>query len=278
MGAEFLPLFQRNKKMTPTHVIALHCSGSSAKQWRSLSQRLAGRYPAWCPDLVGSGGNGHWHGERPFGLADEAAAVVSAIDTLPGAVHLIGHSYGGAVALRVARERPDRIASLSLYEPVALHVLRSAGPAGHEAFDRIKALAADIDRAVLTGDRRAAARRFVEYWSPPGTWAALSEQAQAEVIRYMPKASLEFRAVAAERTPLVAYRRGEYADEPSQIIARQLGRAMRFASLRTVFGAGHMGPLTHADLIADLMADFIGQQERDDASAASGEIPLRRAA
>jgi pimeloyl-ACP methyl ester carboxylesterase len=273
--------------MTRTHVIALHCSGSSAKQWRSLSQRLAGRHPTWCPDLVGSGGNGHWHGERPFGLADEAAAIVSVIDTLPGAVHLIGHSYGGAVALRVARERPGRIASLSLYEPVALHVLSSAGPAGHEAFDRIKALAALIDRTVLAGDRRAAARRFVEYWSPPGTWAGLSEQAQAEVIRYMPKASLEFRALAAERTPLAAYRRfwfpvlllqGEYADEPSQIIARQLGRALRFASLRTVFGAGHMGPLTHADLIADLIADFIGQQEGDDASAASGEIPLRRAA
>src|SRR6185295_10387952 len=81
------PFFRRKKTMTRTHVIALHCSGSSAKQWRSLSQRLAGRHPTWCPDLVGSGGNGHWHGERPFGLADEAAAIVSVIDTLPGAVH-----------------------------------------------------------------------------------------------------------------------------------------------------------------------------------------------
>src|SRR6266536_155294 len=34
-------------------------------------------------------------------------------------VHLIGHSYGGGVALRVAVERSNRIASLTLYEPAA---------------------------------------------------------------------------------------------------------------------------------------------------------------
>src|SRR6266536_1481912 len=34
-------------------------------------------------------------------------------------VHLIGHSYGGGVALRVAVERSNRIASLTLYEPTA---------------------------------------------------------------------------------------------------------------------------------------------------------------
>jgi hypothetical protein len=70
----------------------------------------------------------------------------------------------------------------------------------------INGLSADIDRCVLSGDHSTAARQFVEYWNEQGAWDGLREQAQADVIRYMPKACLEFRAVASERTPLAVYR------------------------------------------------------------------------
>src|SRR5262245_15034118 len=117
----------QRKVMTEFRVIALHCSGSSAKQWRSLAQRLGGRYPTSCPAFVGHGPRSHLIGTRPFTLADEAAPILRAVDSLQKPVHLVGHSYGGAVALRVARERPSRIASLTLYEPMALHLLKTAG-------------------------------------------------------------------------------------------------------------------------------------------------------
>jgi pimeloyl-ACP methyl ester carboxylesterase len=122
--------------MALPHVIALHCSGSSSKQWPHLSQRLRCRNPTWCPDFVGCGANGHWIGDRPFTLADEASPIVSMIDSLAMPVHLVGHSYGGAVALKVARERPSQIASVILYEPMALHVLRTAGPDGWDGSPR----------------------------------------------------------------------------------------------------------------------------------------------
>jgi pimeloyl-ACP methyl ester carboxylesterase len=232
--------------MIHTHVIALHCSGSSAKQWRHLSQSLGSLTQMWAPDLIGCGSSRHWGGDRHFALADEAAPIVSMLDALARPVHLVGHSYGGAVALRVARERPSLIAGLTLYEPMALHVLKAAGPEGRDALAAVNSVAAEIDQAVLAGDCRTAARRFVEYWNRPGAWDALSPDAQAELIRYIPKACLEIRAVAHERTPLAAYRhfrvpvlllQGQRAPEATQIIGRQLARAMRFASLRTVFAA-----------------------------------------
>ncbi|HVG51430.1 MAG TPA: alpha/beta fold hydrolase, partial [Xanthobacteraceae bacterium] len=89
-------------------VIALHCSGSSGAQWRGLEEKLGNRFSVIAPDLIGCGSSGHWEGERPFSLSDEAATVVSIIDELKKPVHLVGHSYGGAVGLRAAHERADR--------------------------------------------------------------------------------------------------------------------------------------------------------------------------
>ncbi len=247
-------------------VVALHCSGTGGHQWRRLAGMLDARFHVVAPDLIGCGTTAHWTGVHPFRAADEASRVVDIIDAAEGPVHLVGHSYGGGVALRVAAERPDRIASLTLYEPVALHLLRTAGVAERAAFDEIMAFARQIDRAVLCGAYWAAAERFVDHWSGAGAWAATDPDAQARIARYIPKACLEFRAMAEETTPRAAYRQfgfpklllvGEHTSEPVRLIARQLAEHMAPASLRTVFGAGHMGPFTHGAIVNAMIASHI---------------------
>jgi len=108
----------------PSRVIALHCSGSGARQWRGLGEMLGTRYDLLAPEYYGCKGIGPWTGAHAFTLADEAARIISIIDTADRKVHLIGHSYGGGVALRLAFMRPGRIASLTLYEPSAFHLLK----------------------------------------------------------------------------------------------------------------------------------------------------------
>ena len=66
------------------------------------------------PDLIGTAARGHWCGERAFSLAGEAAPILSTIDRLAAPIHVVGHSYGGGLALRIAAERPDRIAPAQL--------------------------------------------------------------------------------------------------------------------------------------------------------------------
>jgi pimeloyl-ACP methyl ester carboxylesterase len=200
----------------------------------------------------------HWAGDRLFRLADEARPVVALIDEMDAPVHLIGHSYGGAVALRIAVERSNRIASLTLYEPTTFYVLKVCGDSGDAALKQIQSLRDEIEKHVVAGNRRRAARRFVDYWNDQPTFDSLSQDAQEKLMRYIPKACLEFLALIGETTPLLTYRKlrmpllimcGEYAPTSTQLIARKLATVMNPGSLRIIAAAGHMGPITHSDVV-----------------------------
>ncbi len=239
----------------PAPVIALHCSGAGAAQWRQLGDALDSRYELVAPEHYGCDSVGPWSGERAFTLADEAVRTIGIIDRSDCKVHLVGHSYGGGVALRAAVERPNRIASLTLYEPSAFHLLKAMGARGAVALAEIQAIATQIGEAVITGDYRGGVSSFVDYWGGPGAWAALRPSVQAALTRWTPKAPLDFRALIDEPTSASAYAdlrfpalimRGERAPAPTRLIAETLPTLMPAARLVVIPGAGHMGPLTHA--------------------------------
>src|SRR6185503_3141479 len=66
-------------------------------------------------------------------LGQEAALVRALLDRYDGPAHLVGHSYGGAVALNVAHSRGAMLRSLTLIEPVAFHLLRDGNEAASAA-------------------------------------------------------------------------------------------------------------------------------------------------
>ena len=108
-------------------VVLLHSSANSGAQWRALRADTEARYRVLALDLYGYGGTDPWPGHRALTLADEAALAEALIERCDAPVHLIGHSYGGAVALRVALHRPESIATLTLIEPTAFNLLRDGG-------------------------------------------------------------------------------------------------------------------------------------------------------
>lgn len=241
-------------------VIALHCSGGSGRQWRALLERLDDTFRFSAPDLIGAPGGGTWTGSAAFRLADEAAAIIEMIDRHEGLVHLVGHSYGGGLALHIAAKRPHRIASLSLYEPSAFHLLRELESEGHEALGEILGIAGAVQDGLINGRYQTATARFIDYWGGDGAFAAMKPELQVALVRFLPKASLDFQALIHESTPASEYARfgfpvlvlrGEFAPVPTQRIARELVSRVPTAIGAIVPGAGHMGPLTHANLVAD---------------------------
>jgi pimeloyl-ACP methyl ester carboxylesterase len=248
-------------------VIALHCSGGGAGQWDALGEALGDGYEVVAPEHYGCASTGHWTGEHAFTLADEAARAIALVDGSAGKVHLVGHSYGGGVALGVALARPDRIAGMALYEPSAFHLLRQMGEPGIEAYAEIASVARSIGRGILIGDYRGSVAAFVDYWNGPGAWDALRPSVQGALIRWAPKGPLDFRALIHDPTRADAYRglafpvlilRGEHAPAPTRLIAGHLALLLPSSRLAVVDGAGHMGPLTHASKVSELIAGHIG--------------------
>src|SRR5512144_3434751 len=93
-------------------VVCIHASASSSAQWRPLMDRLAGRFRTLAVDLYGSGRSPRWPDDRPLSLADEVALLEPVLAAAGDGFHLVGHSYGGAVALTAALAEPGRLRPL----------------------------------------------------------------------------------------------------------------------------------------------------------------------
>ena len=250
-------------------VIALHCSGASGGQWRPLGEALGRRCGLLTPEHFGPEVAASAQLSR-FALADEAARSIALIDACDAKVHLVGHSYGGGVALQAALARPDRIASMTLYEPAAFHLLDDLGADGAAGFIEIAAIARQVRCAVDAGDNESAAAAFVDYWNGAGMWAKLSSQVRKGLTRWAPKAPLEFAALMNEPTTLQDFEtldfpililRGELAPTPTRLIADALPEVMNCARLEIIAGAGHMGPLTHAAAVNARIVTHIANAE-----------------
>jgi len=231
-------------------VVALHCSASNGRQWRPLADGLGERFRIVAPDGFGYGESRPWHGFRPFRLTDEAAIVRALAAQSGDPVHLIGHSYGGGVALRAALEVPERIRTLTLIEPSAFHLLRLAGE--HEAglFAEIRSVAETISQCVANGDYAAGMECFIGYWSGPGTWQKLDSSRRRAFAAKAARVALDFNALINESLGLTAYHRlampvllieGSRSPKPSRRICQLLAGTMPNATSIIIPGVGHMG-------------------------------------
>ncbi len=189
-----------------TPVIALHCSLGSGRQWTRLSEALGRGFEVIAPDLSGYGKN-IARTILPTTLADEVALLDEQLDRVKGAVHLVGHSYGGAVAFKMATSArwASRIRSLTLIEPVLPTLLRdnAADIRLHDVFaDMGTRLSVDL----WNGMYMEALDRFLDFWngSAPRTGQrssqseTLNAEARLRMIEVIEKVPYDFTAILAE--------------------------------------------------------------------------------
>ena len=243
-------------------VVLLHSTGASSGQWRALTDRLSARFHVFAPDLYGYGATGPWPGHGAFSLADEAALVHMLLDCFEEPAHLVGHSYGGAVALHVARARGEELRSLTLIEPVAFHLLRGGDETDTTALCEITEIAEMVTRSLGRGNYVEGFGRFVDYWSGPGTWTGIPLSKRTGMAASLAKVALDFHATITDAAHLIDFGRiavptllmqGSQTALPTRRICHRLAGVLPGASTRTIRGAGHMSPLTHRDEVNDLI-------------------------
>ena len=233
-------------------VLLLHCSGSSGAQWRSLIEALGTRYSAHAPDLTS---------------APSLATIAEPLfRTFNKPVHLVGHSYGGAVALHMARARPWLFRSLTLIEPSAFHLLRDGDAIDHRALAEISAVASRVKADLARGEYMEGYGRFVDYWSGPGSWEAMSADKRAALAIQLERIALEFDALLGDPAGIEEIAnlsiptllvQGGRTELPSRCICQRLRITLPGAKFRVVQGAGHMLPLTHRDAVNALIAEHL---------------------
>lgn len=248
--------------MNATPIVLLHSSLASKSQWTPLVLRLAGRYRPVAVDLAGYGD--HALPSAPsFTLDDEvrlAAAYVDRVAGRHGRVHVVGHSYGGAVALRYAQQFRARIASLTVFEPVAFGMLDAADPA-LATFARCVDV---VERAIADHRYHDATAAFVDFWSGDGSYRALPLPVQSHLARRIVKVPLDYRAARAAPLPAdcrsldvpVLVLAGTRSPAVSQRIVAALSRSLRGGRTAWVDG-GHLAPISHPTRVNALIEAFV---------------------
>ena len=247
-------------------VVALHCSLGSGRQWTKLGAELGSGTRLIAPDLIGYGRNICML-DLPMTLAQEVQALREHLREIHGPIHLVGHSYGGAIAFKIATDPAyeHRVRSLTLIEPVLPTLLLESAP-DRRLYDQFAELAGEVSRDLWNGSVLEAIDKFSEFWNGSGPREQLPATARIRMIEHAERLAFDFMAAFSEqnvtveaaslRVPTLLFS-GGHSPNLTQRIVRRLAAIMEGAEMRHLPDAGHMLAMTHAAVINPDIADHI---------------------
>jgi len=155
-------------------------------------------------NLYGYGGTEPWSGTQEQALVDQANLLSAILPDAASRFSIVGHSFGGSVAMKAAEVFQDRIDKLVLIEPNPFYLLSQEGR--DEAFSEALALRNCIKENGGADDWEAAAAVFADYWTGDGSWDAMSEDRRSKFAKALQPNYHEWDAVINEITPLAKWR------------------------------------------------------------------------
>jgi pimeloyl-ACP methyl ester carboxylesterase len=245
--------------------VLVHGSLVDHSTWASITPILAQSLTVLQYDRRGYGRSSPGSTADPVANdAADLAALLESLDLYP--LHVITHSYGGPVALRLAADRPELVRSLSIHEPPMFGLLAdepSTAAAGSQFLFGI----GQIANLVRAGDAARAAQAVVEIFSQtPGAWERLPPRARDEFAAHMDRWLVEYTDPASVRplgTPLaelllpVLLSVGGQSPPFLRDIRTLLVRALANATPLDLPGAGHAPQVTHPAEFCGILLSFL---------------------
>lgn len=220
-------------------VLAIHGSASSGRQWQGLADQLLGCADVIAPDLPGYG--------RASELAEDRLPYLErVIGGLPGQIHVVAHSFGGAIAMRLANAHASRIASVTLYDPITCVPQRGGHNHLPDALDSVWRRHAALPAPVMM-------QNFFDFWATGMRWADLSAQQQTRLTKHFPGLCRDMAEIISGHwtSPHHSYRGpvaifcGQLSPSVTLAMANEIARTHTNASVCVLPGLGHFAPLTH---------------------------------
>lgn len=255
-------LHARHFESGARRVLALHCMLAHGEVWRPVAEHLPS-VSVTAPDFPSHGMSPDWDGDMDF--HDTClAAVVPFLDDQ--AIDIVGHSFGGTIALRLAVEHPERVRSLTLIEPVYFAVLKQSAPRILE--DHLVAAQPYAD-AIASGDYETGVQRFTSMWGAGVPWESMTLAARQYLIDRTHLVPAQYPAIFEDRQSVLSQERlarvnmpvllvrGDQSLDVTAHINSALAEHLPNARQTTIEGAGHMAPITHAAETAAVIADSL---------------------
>lgn len=236
-----------------SHITLVHGSLDRSAGLLKLSRRLDDRYLVTRYDRRGYGRSLPCDG--PFGVeqqVDDLVAVLRSLDRLGRPSVVVGHSFGGNVALAAAQRHGELIDGVVTYEtPLSWREWWPGDSAGGDAlsWQDDPAEAAERFMRRLIGDDR---------WErlPPSSRRARRGEGAAmvgELVDLRRQAAWDPSRIV---TPVLAVH-GEFGHDHHRRGAEAIAAEVPGAELGVLAGARHPGPNTHPDAAAAMIDDFI---------------------
>ena len=243
-------------------LVLVHGSPGDGRSWGRVVPFLKERFRTICPDLPGYGGSDRLAFDEPAGrMAAMGTAVAQLIASLAAPVRLVGHSFGGNIALQAALQAgPGAVERMVLFEPVYFRALQLTGDAA--AFDPAAAYFEDYARRVAAGESQVV-RLMIDYWFGEGAFARLPAAVRGYLGGFAAINAIDVRstfACACTAPDLAALRQpvlivdGETSPSVVRSIAGALAKLLPNARTEGLAGANHGMLDTHPDAVARLIA------------------------
>jgi pimeloyl-ACP methyl ester carboxylesterase len=243
-------------------LVLVHGSPGEGRSWGRVVPHLKERFRAICPDLPGYGGSDRLEVDEPAGrMIAMGAAVARLVEQQGAPVRLVGHSYGGNIALQAALQaRPDAVERIVLLEPVYFRALQLTGDAA--ALEPAAAHFEDYARRATAGEPEVV-RLMIDYWFGEGAFARMPDPVRGYLGASAGRNAIDVRSsflgtstaadLAALRRPVTIVD-GETSPEVVRSIARALLTLLPNARMEGLAGANHGMLDTHPEAVARLIA------------------------
>ena len=157
-------------------VVLLPGSCSTGAAWRPVIVAWGDRFHSVTTSLLGYGGTGERRSAGEPSISRNAEVMESVIRRAGVRVHLVGHSFGGLVALAVALRNQVSLASLVIIEAPAVDILREREQDQHyRAFRRMT----DAYFADFAGGNVGAIATMIDFYGAAGTFASWPPRVRA---------------------------------------------------------------------------------------------------
>ena len=238
-------------------------SWATPSAWRGVIAALPGRFRIVTTSLLGYGDTAERRTGTDIFIEREAEILETVALRVGGALHLVGHSYGGQVCLAVALRQVAELTSLTIIEATAFPLLRETR--NLKLYEEVATMHAAYLQAFEAGDKQAA-RRVIDFFGGKGTFDALPDRMRDYVVAKTTTNILDWHCGFGFGAPLSAYAGitvptlilcGESAHPSILRTAEILAGTMPNVSLKVIAGASHFMMATHPTHVAALVGEHI---------------------